>query len=314
MTGRLAAVTGATGFLGRHIVHALTRDGWRVRVLARRDPAPWIANDAPAVVRGDLADAAALDRLCDGTDALIHAAGLVRARRDTEFFRVNAEGAEAMATAARRTASQASFLLVSSLAAREPQLSAYARSKREGEARVLAVFGGRAQVARPCAVYGPGDLASAPLFRAAASWPVLPTPSDPRARLTLVHVADCARDIARMIAAPEPGRTAVLTDDRTDGYGWREIGETLARAAGARRRLLPIGPSVLRAVGAAADIARAIGADTMAGSGKMREILHGDWSVRPEERLAGAPAHRSLIDGFAQTLRAMRPQGCDDPA
>ena len=166
-----------------------------------------------------------------------------------------------------------------------------------------ASWGADAQVARPCAVYGPGDAASAPLFHAAASWPVLPMPSARDNRLTLVHVADCARDIARMAAAPISGRTAALTDDRPDGYGWREIGLTLARAAGARRRLLPIPAAALRALGAGADLARALGADTMASSGKMREILHGDWSVPIADRLADTPPHRTLLAGLTQTLR-----------
>src|SRR5678815_2834518 len=61
LTGRLAAVTGATGFLGRQIVRALAADGWSVRVLARRDPVDPLWRDlAPDVVLGDVADEAAL--------------------------------------------------------------------------------------------------------------------------------------------------------------------------------------------------------------------------------------------------------------
>ena len=302
--GRLAAVTGATGFLGRHLVDALARDGWTVRVLARRAPDAWIGTP-PEVVRGDLADADALARLCGGADAVVHAAGLVSAPRDAAFDRVNAQGAADVAAAARAASPRASFLLVSSLAAREPGLSAYARSKRAGEAAVQGVYAGAAQVARPCAVYGPGDRASAPLFRVAARWPALPLPSPRDARLTLVHVADCARDIARMVGRPEPGRIAALTDDRPDGYGWREVAEALAWAAGARRRLVPVAPAVLRALGAAADLARAAGADTLAGSGKMREILHGDWSVAPDEALGGCGPRRPLPEGLRDTLRQM---------
>ena len=230
--GRLAAVTGATGFLGRHIVHALARDGWTVRVLARRAPDAWIDGASPEVVRGDLADADALAKLCAGADAVVHAAGLVSARRDADFDRVNAQGAADVATVARAASPGADFLLVSSLAAREPGLSAYARSKRAGEAAAQAVYAGAAQVARPCAVYGPGDRAGAGLFHAAARWPALPLPSPRDARLTLVHVADCARDIARMVGRPEPGRTSTLTDDRLDGYGWARD----RRGAGVRRR------------------------------------------------------------------------------
>ena len=308
MTGRLAAVTGATGFLGRHLVQALSEDGWRVRALARRDPGAW-DGEAPEVIYGDLDDADALARLCRGADAVIHAAGLVRARSDAEFMSVNADGAGRVAAVARREAPGGAFVLVSSLAAREPQLSPYARSKRAGEDAVQAVWEGRAQVARPCAIYGAGDAAGLPLFRGAATLRVLPMPASPTARLTLVHAADCARAIASMGAAPEPGRLTAVTDARPDGYGWREIGETLTLAAGRSPRLLPVPDLALRAMGWLGDVAQALGGAPMATSGKVREILHGDWSVSPEERSAFSATFLPLQRGFEVTLEGYRAAG-----
>ncbi|HEX7761481.1 MAG TPA: NAD-dependent epimerase/dehydratase family protein, partial [Caulobacteraceae bacterium] len=77
MTGRLAAVTGATGFLGRRLVSDLVRRGWRVRGLSRREPEPGLWGDAqPQIERGDLDDADALARLARGAEVVIHAAGL----------------------------------------------------------------------------------------------------------------------------------------------------------------------------------------------------------------------------------------------
>lgn len=308
MAERLAAVTGATGFLGRHLVTALADEGWRVRALSRRDPRGW-EGPAPEVVRGDLDDADALDRLCRGADAVIHVAGLVRARGAAEFLAVNADGAGRVATASRREAPGAAFVLVSSLAAREPQLSPYARSKRAAEDAVQKVWEGRAQVARPCAIYGAGDAAGLPLFRAAARLPVLPTPASRTARTTLVHVSDCARAIAAMAAAPVPGRVAAVTDARADGYGWREIGETLARAAGRTPRLLPAPDVVLRGMGALGDLLQAFGGAPMATSGKVREILHGDWSVAPAERLTPPSPPLPLHRGFEVTLGGYRAAG-----
>ena len=308
MTGRVAAVTGATGFLGRHLVQVLANDGWRVRALARRDPGPW-DGAAPEVVRGDLDDVDALARLCRGADAVIHVAGLVRARSEAEFMAVNAEGAGRVAATARRETPDAAFVLVSSLAAREPRLSPYARSKRAGEDAVQAVWRGRAQVARPCAIYGAGDAAGLPLFRGAATLPVLPRPASRAARLTLVHVADCARAIARMAAAPEPGRLAAVTDARAEGYGWREIAETLARAARRRPLMLPVPDLALRAMGLFGDLAQAFGGAPMATSGKVREILHGDWGVSGTERMALAEPPLPLQRGFEVTLAGYRASG-----
>ena len=306
--GRLAAVTGATGFLGRHIVRAFADEGWRVRALARCDPAPW-DGPAPEVVAGDLEDGDALARLCRGADAVVHAAGLVRARRDGDFHKVNADGAGVMAAAARREAPGAAFVLVSSLAAREPQLSPYAASKRAGEDAVQAAWSGRAQVARPCAVYGAGDRAGLPLFRAAAGSPVLPIPDAGGARITLVHARDCARAIVGLAAAPEPGRLASVTDARADGYGWREIGEALALAAGRTPRLLPVPAAALRAAGRLGDLAQALGAAPMATSGKVREVLHGDWSVDVGERWAERSPLLTLQQGLEITLQGYRAAG-----
>ena len=91
---RIAALTGGTGFLGRHVIRALAERGWRVRMLTRRAPdLPELADIEIELVPGDLHDAPALMRLCDGAEAVIHLAGLVKAKSRAEFFRINAVGA-----------------------------------------------------------------------------------------------------------------------------------------------------------------------------------------------------------------------------
>jgi hypothetical protein len=128
----VVAVTGATGFLGRHLVRALANDGWKPRVLVRRDPIHPLWRDIEIeVVTGDLKTPGALDRLCQGAEVVIHVAGLIKAASLDGFNAVNRDGARAAAQAAK--AAGARFILVSSLAAREPQLSNYAASKRAGE-------------------------------------------------------------------------------------------------------------------------------------------------------------------------------------
>lgn len=304
MARGLAALTGGTGFLGRHLARALVADGWRVRLLVRRDPIGVLGpDDAPEVVLGDLADAQALRRLCQGADLLVHAAGLVRARSLAAFQAVNAGGAHAVGAAA--LAAGARLVLVSSLAARAPELSPYARSKREGEDAVIAMLGAAARVVRPCAVYGPGDRETLALFRAAARSPLLPV-LRPDARVTLIHVEDAARAIAAFAADPAPRATpAAVCDSRPDGYGLREIMAAAAAAVGTRPRLTTVPDMALRGVGGLGDLAARLGASGALTSGKVRELLHRDWRVAPAEAWAGQPTPRfGLADGFAHTVAA----------
>src|SRR6266403_865643 len=137
MSGTVA-VTGATGFIGSHIVARLPTLGWRVRLLTRRLPVgPILAGSRFTAVIGSLGDADALEELIRGCDAVVHCAGLIKAVRPADFFAINAAATGRLAAAAAATPRPPRFILLSSLAARQPELSAYAASKRAGE-RALA--------------------------------------------------------------------------------------------------------------------------------------------------------------------------------
>ncbi len=304
---RLAAVTGASGFVGSHVLPALAAAGWRLRILARGSPRlDFGPADPVEVVPGSLSEPAALRALIRGADAVIHIAGSVRARSRAEFMAVNAAGAESAARVWREVAPQARFVLVSSMAAREPGLSDYAASKREGEARIAATADGAAYVIlRPCAVHGPGDRATLPLFRS-ARLPVQVVPGGDDARLCLVEVSDLAAAVATAPDAP-PGCYEV-SDARTDGYGWREIAEALAgRPVATVRAPRPL----LRMAGRLGDAAGRFGAPAMVGSGKIREALHPDWSSAPERQLPASlwRPKVGLAEGFASTLGWYREKG-----
>lgn len=306
MARGLAALTGATGFLGRRVARELARQGWRVRVLTRRDPVHSDWQDfEPEVVVGDLSDTAALAALTRGADVVIHAAGLVKARRLDDFRRVNAEGAQKVAEAA----GDAHLLLVSSLAAREPQLSPYAASKRAGEDAARAAAGGRLTVVRPPAIYGPGDREILPLFRAAARTPILPVFAD-HARTALIHVEDAARQVAALADRAPQGATYALSDSRPEGYGWAEIMRAAAEAMGGRPRLVRTPGAVVRGLAAASVLRRLAGEAPIFTPGKARELLHPDWSVAPHERAAGLPQPEfDLSTGLAHTAQWYRAAG-----
>lgn len=265
-----------------------------MRALVRREAADLKAE----LVRGDLADPAALQALCEGADVVIHSAGLVKARSRRVFEDVNVLGA-------RRLAESASVagrvVLVSSLTAREPSLSQYAWSKRAGEDAMAEVLGDRLSIARPPAIYGPGDRELLPVFQAAATAPFLPT-FDP-ARIAMIHVEDAARQIAALAALPG-GRRVALADARPDGYSWSELMRTAAAAVGRpAARLVPTPRFVVRALGWGGDFAALAGATPMLTSGKARELLHPDWAVVPDERSGDLPSARyALEEGFAHTV------------
>ena len=302
MAGGVAALTGATGFLGRAIAEALLARGYRLRVLGR----PGAAFEFPTeIVTGRLADTEALARLAEGAVLVVHAAGLIKAQRPRDFLPVNVEGARNMAEATARQAPDAHFLLVSSLSAREPQLSAYAASKAAGEAAVREVLAPeRLTIVRPPAIYGPGDRETLALFKAIGGLPVLPAPGPAHARLALIHVADAATQIAALAERPASGGVFALADARPEGYGWGEIVEIAAAALGrAAPPILPTPRLAILALGAAGSLLGRIGPARIMTLGKAREVLHGDWSVRSDELAPGLARPRfDLADGFADTV------------
>lgn len=310
----LVALTGGTGFLGRHVLTALAAAGWRVRLLSRR-PAGGADARLPGeveTVSGSLSDEAALARLVDDVDAVVHLAGAIRARDRAGFMAVNRDGTAALARAAAARAPGVRFVLVSSLAAREPEISHYAASKAAGE-RALAEspVGADAVILRPCVIYGPGDRATLPMFRA-AGWPVQPVLNGPAARVALIHAADVASAVVAAMRPEMPAGTWELTDSRTQGYAWPEIVKAACRVCcGATPRPLRVPGFAVRLAGLGGDLAAWAGAVPMFTSGKAREVLHDNWGASIDTQ---PPAElwrpvRDLDDGFAQTAMWYRAHG-----
>jgi nucleoside-diphosphate-sugar epimerase len=278
----LVALTGATGFIGAALLRHLTGSGWRVRALYRPR-----AGRAPATssgvewLPGDLDDAEALGTLAAGADAVIHCAGTVRGARQADFDRVNAEGAGRVARAAAGAARTPRFLLMSSLAARMPELSHYAGSKWRGECAVKVASGNmRWTVLRPPAVFGPGDRELRPLFRSIARG-FAPVPCGAPRRFSLLHVDDLATAVLRWLAADIGyGETYELDDGHPGGYDWPTLASVAARALRPGRPVcrVPVPVSLVGLVALAnLGAARLLGYAPMLTPGKVREITHPDW-------------------------------------
>ena len=303
---RVIAVTGATGFLGRHVVTALARTGARIRILARADlPREAWRGLALDVVPGSLEDPAALARLTAGADAVVHAAGLIKARRNADFLRVNRDGTRALAESVRRHAAGSRLVVVSSLAAREPGISEYAASKHAGEEAARDVYRDdpdRLVIVRPPVIYGPWDRGTLALFKA-ASRTIVPIAGS--GRIAIVHVADAAAAIAQLASGAGEAGLYALADDNPAGYSIRDLMLEAARAIGRPPRFVRIPDRVLLAAGHASTWQGRFRREAPTFSaGKAREILHPDWSVAGDELLP-ATIHRScigIVEGFRETV------------
>ena len=314
MTPPVAAVTGGTGFLGRHVAAALDAAGWRVRLLVRpqpRRPIPYGGGpDGYEIVPGDLGDAAALARLVDGASAVVHVAGLVKARDAAAFLAVNRDGSARLAAAVAGAAPRARLVQVSSQAAREPGLSGYAASKRAGEDAVTALLpAARRVIVRPCVVYGPWDREGLALLRLARRR-LVPVPAAPEPVIAMLHASDAAAAIVACCTDAPPGRVYEICDGRLAGHPWREIVRAAA-PAGRPPRFVALPDLALLGAGLAADgWARATGRAGVFGLGKAREILHRDWRPDATLRLPDGPwrPRIELVEGLAGTVAWWRGQ------
>ena len=282
---RIAAVTGGTGFLGRHVVESLLQADWQLRVLVRHDLfEPPTSQPGIETVQGDLDDPKALARLVQGAAVVVHVAGLTKAPHPGEFMAINRDGTARLAGIVRREAPSARFILVSSQAAREPSLSAYAASKRAAEQAAMTELAGHDWIVlRPCVIYGPGDregLALARLVRRK----LIPVSVAPEPRIAMIHARDAAAAIAATCAGGPSGAVFELCDGCLDGHAWREIILLAAAQLGQKPRIVAVPDALILGAGSLSDLwGRVVARAPLFGRGKAREILHRDW--RPDRTM-----------------------------
>lgn len=298
------ALTGATGFVGRAVLQEISA-GLEVTALARRVP-----DDAPAAgmrfVQGDLADRTALAALTERAYAVIHVAGLTRTLDPEAFEDVNVLGTQTLIEAARASGVRR-FVFVSSLAAREPELSAYGASKRRAEVLVQA-SGLDWTIVRPPAVYGPRDGEMFELFQAAARFGVVPLP--PPGRASLIHVDDLARLLLVLAGGGASGAVLEPDDGRPDGYSHAEMARMIGRSVGRPKVLAPHMPAPLLRLGARADtfLRRSKAKLTSDRAGYM---AHPDWVARNDRRPPPELWRPAIAaeEGLAQTAAWYRTAG-----
>ncbi|MDB5738723.1 MAG: NAD-dependent epimerase [Sphingomonas bacterium] len=299
---RTLAITGGTGFVGRHLIEAALAQGHVVRALARSPRPP---RESVHWIYGSLEKPQALAQLIAGADAVIHVAGTINAPDRAGFVAGNVSGTLAMVEATRR-AGVRRFVHVSSLAAREPTLSDYGWSKARAET-VVAASALDWTTIRPPAVFGPGDREMLELFRAARRG-IVPLP--PSGRLSVI----AAQDLVRLLLAVLPdddsiAQTYEVDDGRPHGWSHAEFAQALGHSVGRRVRPQPVPAWALHAGAKLDALLRSHNAKLT--PDRVRYFLHPDWTIDPGRR---PPPHLwrpqlATLDALAITAESYREEG-----
>jgi nucleoside-diphosphate-sugar epimerase len=296
------AITGGTGFVGSHLIDAALAAGHSVLALTRW---PQQQREGLNWVDGSLSDSASLERLIDTTDAVIHVAGVLKARDRQGFEAGNVTGTLAVLAAATAGGTQR-FVHVSSLAAREPQLSLYGASKAQAE-KLVAESGLDWVIVRPPAVYGPDDRETLDLFRMARGGTIYMPPAG---KLSLLHVDDLARLLLALAEPDAPRHLTIEPDDgRPGGWTHREFGDALAKAVGMPARTVST-PRFLLSIGSRLD--RLLRRDNARLTpDRVAYFCHPDWVASPD-RAAPPDLWQPQIptdEGLRQTADWYRAEG-----
>jgi uncharacterized protein YbjT (DUF2867 family) len=248
---KLVTVIGGSGFIGRHVVKALAKRGYRVRVACRRPdlaghvvPAGSVGQVVP--VQANVRYPASVNAVCDGAYAVINLPSIMSNSGQQTLDAINGFGAGVAARAARQGNAQV-FIQVSAIGAGADAVSAYGRSKAEGEKQARAAFP-NAVIVRPSLVFGPEDNFFNRFANMARFSPALPLIGG-ATKFQPVFVGDVAEAIAILVDRGEAsGKTYELGGPEVTSFE-RLLRFTLATTY-RKRLLLPLPWTVAKAMGA----------------------------------------------------------------
>jgi len=263
------AVTGGTGFVGSHFIEHALAQGHQLRALTRR-PQPERAGIT--WVEGALDKPDSLAVLVQRADAVLHIAGVINAPDRAGFAAGNIEGTRAL-IAATEAAGIRRFVQVSSLTAREPDLSLYGWSKAEAD-KLLIASNLDWTIVRPPAIFGPRDQEMLELFKLAKRH-VVPLPPA-GGRMSVIAVGELIRLLLALPISNALIREIVEPDDGAPG-GWdhRDFARAIGSAMGSKVLPLPLPRSILDAIAALDGLFR--GKNAKLTPDRVAYFCHRDW-------------------------------------
>ena len=320
-------LTGASGFVGSHILDELLVLGYRVTVLLRSTSNRRFLQhqlDVVDVRDGSISDPASLRKALGGVTHVIHCAGATRAARSEDYYRTNHIGTRNVIEAihAQNGAIQ-QLIHISSLAVTGPAIAAkpateasptcpiseYGKSKLAAEEEVRKNCWADSVIVRPPAVYGPRDDGFFSLFQAVCRH-LLPLPSDTQA-LSLVYVKDLARAVAGLVNRPEVrGQTYFVSSSQV--VTARQMAREIARQVGHWTVPVPLPPVAFLPLCLVNElICRLLRRAQLLNLQKYAELRAPGWVCDPSKlrRETGLECPTDLKQGVAETLKWYRREG-----
>src|SRR6266567_754315 len=238
-------LTGATGFVGKHMLQRLLAEGHAVRALLRV-PAGKKARLVQGFYRegdfrylqGDVVSGNGLDAAMQGCDVVMHLVGIIVEKGKNTFDAVHHIGTRNVVEAAKRNGIKR-FIQMSALGVRKDGVAAYQRSKWLGEEEVRR-SGIPYCILRPSLIFGPGDgfvtqmmqtMRQAPLFR--------PVPGDGKAKYRPIFIDDVTACFVRALTA-ESATNQTVDLGGADELSLNEVLEEIARCAGVKKPVVHI--------------------------------------------------------------------------
>lgn len=297
----MIAVTGGTGFVGSHFIEHALAEGHQLRALTRR---PQAERAGITWVEGALDKPDSLAALVQGADAVLHIAGVINAPDRAGFAAGNIEGTRAL-IAATEAAGIRRFVQVSSLTAREPDLSLYGWSKAEADKLVMA-SGLDWTIVRPPAIFGPRDQEMLELFKLAKRH-IMPLPPA-GGRMSVIAVGELIRLLLALPTSNALIRAIVEPDDgRPDGWDHRDFARAIGTAMGSKVLPLPLPRPVLNAIAAIDALIR--GKNAKLTPDRVAYFCHTDWVSHARPQADVWEPQEETSAALAATAQWYRAQG-----